>query len=200
MKSGQNYNRPQKGSNITVEPIRSLNDIKAIVKLTKSSVRDHMLLIMAINNGLRIGDLLKLKVKDVCHLKCGDILKIKEGKTGKPNILVINKSVFKSIKLYLEKMKPDENQYLFKSRKGKNAISIMHVNFLVKKWATTLHLQGNFGAHSLRKTWGFIQRTKHGVGYEIIAKRFNHSNPAITMRYLGIQDKEIHKTLMTEIG
>ena len=59
---------------------------------------------------------------------------------------------------------------------------------------------GNYGAHTLRKTWGYIQRTLHGVGFEIICKRYNHSNPAITMRYLGIQDKEVHSTLMNEIG
>jgi hypothetical protein len=40
----------------------------------------------------------------------------------------------------------------------------------------------------------------YGVGFEIIAKRFNHSSPAITMRYLGVEDKEVHKTLMNEIG
>jgi hypothetical protein len=49
----------------------------------------------------------------------------------------------------------------------------------------------NYGAHSLRKTWGYIQRTVYGVGFEILCKRFNHSSPAITMRYLGIEDKEV---------
>jgi hypothetical protein len=67
-------------------------------------------------------------------------------------------------------------------------------------WALYFNLKGNYGAHSLRKTWGYIQRTKHGVGFEIICKRFNHSNPAVTMRYLGIQDKEVHDILMNEIG
>ena len=42
-----------------------------------------MLFLMGINNGLRAGDLVKLKVEDVRHMKVGDILTIKEGKTGK---------------------------------------------------------------------------------------------------------------------
>ncbi len=200
MKPGQNFNRPKKGSNITVDPIRSIKDLQAISKLTRSNPRNHLLFIMGINNGLRTGDLLKLKVKDVSNLKCGDVLKIREGKTGKTNVLVINKLVFKALKLYKEKIIQNESNYLFQSRKGRDSISIQTVNHLIKQWTKTIHLKGNFGAHSLRKTWGFIQRTEHGVGYEIIAKRFNHSSPAITMRYLGIQDKEIHKTLMTEIG
>ena len=30
--------------------------------------------------------------------------------------------------------------------------------------------------------------------------RYLHSSPSVTMRYLGIQDKEVHETLMNEIG
>jgi len=39
-----------------------------------------------------------------------------------------------------------------------------------------------------------------GVGFEIICKRYNHSSPAATMRYLGIGNKEAHGVLMNEIG
>jgi hypothetical protein len=45
-----------------------------------------------------------------------------------------------------------------------------------------------------------MQRTRYGVGFEIICKGFNHSSPAVTMQYLGIQDKEVHEALMNEIG
>lgn len=200
MKSIKNPNHPQKGSSITVQPIRCLKDIKAISKLTSSNPRNHLLFVMGVNNGLRCGDLLKLKVKDVSHLKVGDILQIRESKTKKMNVLVINKAVSKALKKYTKELNPNEDQYLFYSRKGDGPLSIQSVNRLIKEWATSIHLKGNYGAHSLRKTWGYIQRVEHGVGYEIIAKRFNHSNPSVTMRYLGIEDREVHKTLMTEIG
>ena len=52
----------------------------------------------------------------------------------------------------------------------------------------------------MRKTWGYVQRTVYGVGFEILCKRFNHSSPAITMRYLGIEDKEVQNILMNEVG
>jgi hypothetical protein len=45
-----------------------------------------------------------------------------------------------------------------------------------------------------------IQRTVYGVGFEILCKRFNHSSPAITMRYLGIEGKEVQNILMNEVG
>jgi len=155
---------------------------------------------MGINNGLRTGDLLKLKVAQIKNLKIGDTLKIRESKTKKDNILVINKAVYKALKNYLDQISPDDEDYLFKSRKGNQALNVSAVNKLIKKWTSAINLRENYGAHTFRKTWGYIQRTVHGVGFEIISKRFNHSSPAVTMRYLGIEDKEVHDTLMNEIG
>ena len=78
-------------------------------------------------------------------------------------------------------------------------LTIMTVNRMIKEWCKTINLQGNYGAHSLRKTFGYIQRTKFGVGFELICKRFNHSSPGVTMRYLSIEDKELLEILTHEI-
>jgi hypothetical protein len=80
--------------------------------------------------------------------------------------------------------------------------SFQSVNNIIKKWTGAINLEDNYGAHTLRKTRGYRQRTKYGMGFEIVCKWFNHSGPAITMRYLGIEDKEVHNysTLMNEKG
>ena len=200
MTKGQNSNRPQKGSKITVDPIRRMKDIQSISKMLSDNPRNNLLFVMGTNNGLRTGDLLKLKVGDVNGMKIGDTLSIKEGKTGKNNFLVMNKSIYRSLQVYLEKINTNDEDFLFASRKGKRSITIQCVNNMVKKWASEINLKGNYGAHSLRKTWGYIQRTTYGVGFEILCKRFNHSSPAITMRYLGIEDKEVQNILMNEVG
>ena len=193
-------NHPQKGDRIAVDPIRKLKDIKAIAQLTQDNPRDHLLFILGINNGLRAGDLVKLKVREVRYLKVGDTLTIREGKTGKDNVLVINKTVYKALKGYLDKVQPADEDWVFASRKGNSHIQSQAVSKLVKKWTRAINLRGNYGCHTLRKTWGYQQRVAHGVGFEIICKRYSHSSPSITMRYLGIEDKEVHGVLMNEIG
>ena len=200
MKKGENYNRPKKGSRTTVEPIRRVKDIQAIAKMLSDRPRDHLLFVMGVNNGLRTGDILKLWVGAVYDAEIGDTITITEGKTKKSNILVINKTIYKSLQNYLDKVKPALADYLFESRKGENPITVQYVNNMVKSWTSAINLKGNYGAHSLRKTWGYIQRTVYGVGFEVLCKRFNHSSPAITMRYLGIEDKEIQGILMNEVG
>ena len=196
--NGTNPNHPKKGSRITVDPIRSDKNIKKVKRLLKDNTRDLLLFTIGINNGLRISDLLKLKVGDVRDIKPGQTLKVKETKTGKMNILMINKSVHKVLQQYLEEVKPSDEDYLFQSRNGNNKpLTRETVNKMIKEW--TKSLKGNFGTHTLRKTFGYIQRTKYGVSFEVLCKRFGHSSPAITMRYLGIDDREVAGILLNEI-
>ena len=202
MENGQNFNHPQKGSRIEVEPIRNEKDIKAILQLLSGNSRDLLLFTMGINNGIRAGDLLNIKVGDVRYLKSGQVHQIIESKTKKKNIVVINKSVRKALDNYLAQDEIKEDQdYLFKSQKGDNSpLSVQAVHALIKMWTRAINLRGNFGTHTLRKTWGYQQRVKFGVGFDLISKRFNHSDPKTTMVYLGIEDKEVHSILMNEIG
>jgi len=195
----KNPNHPPKGSRITVDPIRNEKDIKKIKNRLKDNPRNYLLFTMGINNGLRISDLLKVKVRDVKDLSVGETIKIKETKTGKENVLMVNKAIHQAIKQHLEKINPNENDYLFQSRNGDNKpLTRETVNKMIKDWCDFINT-GNYGTHTLRKTFGYIQRKKYGVGFEILCKRFSHSSPSITMRYLGIEDDEVNGILLNEI-
>ena len=137
-----NPNHPKVGDNITVEPIRKIEDIKAISKMLADTPRDLLLFTMGINTGLRTGDLLRLKVGDVKHMKPSDTLPIRESKTGKDNVLVINKMIYKALSNYLSKVKPADDAPLFPSRKGDKALTVGSVNKLVKKWTADINLKG----------------------------------------------------------
>lgn len=192
-------NHPLKGSKITVDPIRSLEHIDAIKQLLASKPRDLLLFTLGINNGIRTGDLLKLKVGDLIGKRIGDTINIKESKTGKINVLMVNKAVYKSL-VYLSNSKCKHEHYLFKSRVGQNnPLTVQTVNRMLKAWTRAINLSGNYGAHSLRKTFGYVQRTHYGVGFEVLCKRFNHGSPTVTMRYLGISDAEVMQILLNEV-
>jgi len=201
MNKGENYNHPKKGRVMVVEPIRSLADVRRISRYLEPQPRNHLLFVMGINNGLRAGDLLTLRVGQVRHLRAGDRLSIREGKTGKLNTLEINQIIRTSLDRYLDAEQPGDEDYLFRSKKGHNSpLTIQSVNALVKRWTAAINLPGNYGAHTLRKTFGYIQRTIFNVGYEVLARRFNHASPATTMVYLGIDRQEAGAICQHEIG
>lgn len=174
----------------TVQPIR---DVKKILKmqdiLKKSSNRDFMLFTIGINTGLRISDILKLKVSDI---KDTDHITLKETKTGKPKRFLINTQLKKHIDKYIKGMQ--DTDYLFPSRKGINKpITRIQAYRILNNAATKCKLQ-EIGTHTLRKTFGYwhYQQFKDVA---ILQDIFNHSSPSVTLRYIGINDDIKDKTI-----
>lgn len=182
-----------------VSPIKDRKKIEDIKKLLSNNPRDYCLFVCGINNGLRGGDLLSLKVYQVRDKKVGDYVEIIEKKTGKPNYFYLNKSCLKSIQKIIKEYKLNDEDYLFPSRKGRGRLYTYSLNRLVQSWCESVGLSGDYGSHSLRKTWGYHQRKTFGVSWELISKRYNHSNPSITRRYLGISNEEVQSVCMNEI-
>ena len=183
-----------------VDPITDLKNIKRIKKHLKQNYRDKLLFIMGINSGLRVQDILALKVSDVKSIQVGERVALVEKKTGKSNVFIINSEIRSALDEYLSKANLQDHHYLFKSRKGRNcALTTYAVTMLVQQWCDELRIDGNYGAHSLRKTWCYHQRKTFGVSWEILAKRLNHASPSITRRYLGVQEEEVEEILLNTI-
>ncbi len=60
----------------------------------------------------------------------------------------------------------------------------------LSKLCEEVGLKGNFGNHTLRKTWGY-QARMNAVPMEIIQHKLNHSSITVTKRYIGITNDEI---------
>lgn len=195
-------NVPGKGISKTVDPIRDEEKLREIKdNLRARNPRDYCLFILGINTGIRVGDILKLKVEDVYFLHPGDSFKVQEGKTRKWNTIAINEEVFQALWYYLNSRSLEMDDYLFRSMRinHKNAINTKHVRDLVKRWTAEVGLKGNYGSHTLRKTFGYWQRVKYNVAWEVLAQRFNHASLQETKAYLGITNEEIAEVMMNEI-
>ena len=167
-----------------VQPIRKLEKIQEIKnRLAKNGSRDVLLFSMGINTGLRISDLLPLKVGDV---KGKREYVLKEQKTKKTKRIMLH-AVMQDIEDYTRHMTDDE--YLFPSRKGDGHISRVQAYRILNTAARDCGLE-EIGTHTLRKTFGYhFYRANQNVA--MLQQLFNHSSPAITLRYIGITQDEI---------
>jgi len=164
-----------------VEPIRDEENLEKMKReLLRRSYRDYMLFVVGINTGLRISDILGLRVLDVRD--CSHIT-IKEKKTGKQKKFLVNPYLRSEIDSYTANMADED--YLFRSRIGENQpISRVQAYRILNETAAKLGIP-EIGTHTLRKSFGyhFYQRTKD---IAILQKLFNHSSPSITLRYIGV--------------
>ena len=146
--------------------------------------------------GLRISDILKLKYAQVYNQ---DELTLIEQKTGKTREIKINTQLKKHISDCYIKLKPRSlDEFIFTSQKN-CVYSIQRINVLLKEMKTKYKLNiKNFSSHSLRKCFGREIFNRSGSNAELalvkLSSLFNHSNPAITRRYLGIAKEELMQT------
>ena len=163
----------------TVQPIRDKEIIEKFKnELLKKGSRDYMLFVIGINTGLRISDILPLKVKDVK----GTHIKILEKKTSKAKRFKINPYLRKEIDRYIDGMNDDD--YLFPSRKGNKPITRVQAYRILNDVAEKLGID-EVGTHTLRKTFGY-HHYQQNKDVAILQEIFNHSAPSITLRYIGI--------------
>lgn len=184
-----------------VEPIRDIKKVTQIKNILRDSkkIRDLLLFELWINSALRISDLLGIQVKNLFDDKwnINSFFDIKEDKTNKVNRITITPKVQETLKLYKDTYtfiidKPDYYVFFHSKRTPKGEIHIDRKQAwkMIHHWCVDVWLKGNFGWHTLRKTWGYQARL-NAIPLEIIQHKLNHSSLAVTQRYLGITADEI---------
>lgn len=165
----------------TVEPIRDKNQVLDMADYLKArSKRNYMMFMFGIYTGLRISDILKLRVRDVRGKRS---IYTREIKTGKEKHFVINAELVPIIREYVDGK--EDYEYLFKTGRDRNSpITRQQAYNVLNDAAKELGIS-RVGTHTLRKTWGYhtYQQTHDAV---TIKEILNHSDISVTLRYIGI--------------
>jgi integrase len=177
-----------------VQPIRDpamIEEIKGYLRRKRE--RDWFLFVLGINIGLRITDMLGLKVRDV---RGKSQIRIKERKTGKTKLIEINPKLKRAIQEYIRDKSDDE--YLFPSRQrdrhGRPKPITREMAYRILKEAASRYNLDHIGCHTLRKTFGYHFYLKE-KNVAMLMEIFNHSHESITLRYIGINQDEIRKAM-----
>lgn len=164
-----------------VQPIRESSKIKEIEQILKSNnLRDYFLFRIGIYSGLRISDILKLRVSDLFNQ---EYFILREQKTNKFKRLKIHSDLKEELNIYLND-KPIDS-YIFKSQKNTDkSIQRVQAYRILNDAAHKVGLD-EIGTHTLRKTFGY-HFYKGSNNLTLLQKIFNHSSSDVTLRYIGI--------------
>jgi integrase len=174
-----------------VDPIRDIKKINEMKKvLRKHSQRDLLLFVLGINTGIRVSDLLFIKVEDLWDgTTFKEFLYIDDPRNDGRKAFYINKSVKSEFKLYLAKSDVKDSDYLFKSKKNNQPITRQQAYRIINQAAKEVGIPGKIGTHTLRKTFGYHAYRK-GIAISILKSIYNHQTPTETLRYIGLNKEE----------
>lgn len=179
---------------VAVEPIRDYAKIIEIKRrLSKGKPVLYLLFTMGLNTALRIGDLLAVREGDVLESNgtVKDYLELREAKTGKQKRVRLNGEVREALERYTKGRKPRKSAFLFENPVTRKAYTRVQAWRWLNQWCREVGIKDHVGAHTLRKTWGYMARTQKSVPIELIQAKLGHATPSVTRRYIGITGDEI---------
>ena len=188
-----------------VQPIRDKKQIESMKRILRANkgtgLRDHCLFVLGINSGLRVSDLLALRVTDVADERGRpkDRIGVREQKTGKTKDFPLGDTAKKAVKEYIADRFRDvpvqPSEPLFLSKKG-GPLQRAQAWKILNDAARAIGISERIGTHTLRKTFGYWAH-QSGVDVTRIQKLLNHSTPGITLAYIGITQEELDNVYLT---
>lgn len=161
---------------------------------TEKNFKLGFLVVLGINVGLRISDLLRLTFEDIEN----GILYVQEKKTDKRRTIKINDNVLTAFEVFKKRSKRSNGLlFLSNSKKVKKPFSVQYVNRSIKKYFAKPNL--NISTHTLRKTFGrrvWDNNNQSDKALVYLSEIFEHSSISITRRYLGIRQEQLNEIYM----
>ncbi|MDD3374661.1 MAG: site-specific tyrosine recombinase XerD [Candidatus Omnitrophica bacterium] len=181
-----------------VPDVLTSNEIEEIIKTSQGrkwqQIRDNAILELLYASGMRVSELVDLKVESI-NTEIGYVRCI--GKGQKERIVPIGRKARDSIIKYLEKvrgklLKTEFSSSLFVSRLGKK-ISRQSIWKIIKHYAKLANIKKEIKTHTLRHSFA-THLLEHGADLRSVQEMLGHSDISTTQIYTHV-DRERLKTV-----
>ncbi|HEX3038594.1 MAG TPA: tyrosine recombinase XerC [Oscillospiraceae bacterium] len=168
---------------------QSLELLNSVDGSTKE--RDYCMLVLFLNCGMRLSELVSLNLNDVRH--GSSTVKI-TGKGNKERIIYLNDACVDAIDQYLKVRPADgliDKEALFISSQKKR-ISPKTVQFIVKKYLAKIELGGpGYSVHKLRHTAATLMYQHGHVDIRVLKDILGHESLATTQIYTHLSSEQM---------
>lgn len=149
-------------------------------------------LVLEANLGLRISDIIHLKLNDI--VKDGDRyrLDIIEQKTGKKRTFTVPIEIYSYIQQYCIDNDIKRNEVIFN-------VSERAVQKQLKIVCDYLGYE-NISTHSFRKFYATNIYVNNNYNVALVQQLLQHSSPVITQRYIGIGTQELEQAIKNNLN
>jgi integrase len=165
--------------------------VDGIEREFKPNNRTATALTLEANLGLRIGDILNLRLADIVKDGNRYRLNIIEEKTGKTRQFTVPLEIYSYIQEYAydNNIKPTAKLFDITDRAIQKQLKIV---------CDYLKIEG-ISTHSFRKYFATNLYVDNNYNIQLVRQILQHSSTAITQKYIGIQQKDIEIALQNNI-
>ena len=144
-------------------------------------------LVLEANLGIRVSDIVQLRLKDIVRDGNRWRLNIKEQKTQKTRDFTVHEDLYQYIFNYAMQNNLTPNDKLID-------ITERAVQKQLKKVCDYLGFEG-IGTHSFRKMYATKLYEENNYNIMLVQELLQHSSPNITQRYIGLRREEVEKAM-----
>ncbi|QLY39617.1 site-specific tyrosine recombinase XerD [Hujiaoplasma nucleasis] len=177
--------------------VLNMREVEDMINLTYEnsdplSLRNQALIEIAYGSGLRVSELLNLRISDL-HLNKGLVNIL--GKGNKERIIPLNENAVLAIQKYIIEARPllkaKKADLLFVNKFGQ---PLSRVGFfkLIKKLANDVHIQKQVSPHTLRHSYA-THLLENGADLRTVQELLGHEDILTTENYTHVSKKRINK-------
>ena len=180
---------------LTADEVLKLRKVcKDVADLARSKnqlkpIRDWMIIDLAIQSGLRVGELSHLVIKDLYIYKGHSHIYVRQGKGNKSRLVTVGDSLKKHLKKYL-KERTSKNSTLFDSERS-DRMTTSAIQKVVKKAMKHAGLPSHYSIHSLRHTYATLLYKSSGNNLRLVQQQLGHSSVQTTTVYANVMAEDV---------
>ncbi len=186
--------------NRNIQPVLTVAEMKRMLAQpdlsSKSDRRDRALMELLYSTGIRLDELVNVKIHDV-DLK-GKVLYVRKGKGRKQRVLPLGKNAALSLKEYLQEIRPRyarknrKERSLFLDRSGQS-LSKGAIRQAIRKYRLAAKINKPVSPHTFRRSCA-THLLQQGADIRYIQKLLGHSSLKTTQMYTKVMPVEVKKT------
>lgn len=158
------------------------NEYKALLFEASGNPRDFAILQTFLQTGVRVSELVNLKMEDVDL--ANKTLIVRQGKGKKDRSIPLESQAIEALTKYLNTRNGQISEYFFLAKNG-SSLDVRTVRYMVKKYILKAGINGRASVHSLRHTMA-THKIDRGMSIPNLKEILGHKKMETTYKYVHL--------------
>jgi integrase/recombinase XerC len=168
---------------------------KALLYEASDNTRDYAIIQTFLQTGIRLSELVNLKLDDVDFEH--RILTVRQGKGKKDRQIPLVDEAVKALRNYIRYRNTElilDDETFFLAKNG-TSLNVSTVKYLVAKYVKKAGIRKKVSVHTLRHTFGAHKADKH-MGIATLQELMGHKKKETTLKYIHLAKTNLRQEMM----